>query len=583
MRKLSKLQVQLLIALVAALLFIPGLGAVHLFDWDEINFAEIAREMLATHNWLQPQIGYVPFYEKPPLFMWMQAASMSAFGVNEFAARFPDAVCGIITLLLLFRIGERMRGRLFGLLWVLAYVGSILPHLYFRSGIIDPWFNLFIFLGFLAFIRMSDTPASTEVSAPRKNIAAVLAGIWLGLAVLTKGPVGILIPAFGALVYWALNRFKLYVSIPRVLLMFAVLLIFPGLWFGADLLHNGPTFITAFFWRQMAMLSSEDAGHGGFFGYHFVVLLIGCFPASIFALQEMLNPACSPLSVLDCARTDKRERAASRQKPDPGSKPGAGGQLTTDNYRKWMLILFWVVLILFSLVQTKIVHYSSLCYFPLTFLAALQLERLWNGGKASQWSRLLMGGIGTLFALVTLLLPYFGMHPELISPLLKNDAFAQGNLMANVHWTGWEALAGVWMVVILYLGHRFFSNAQYRSGIVSVFGGTALFVTITLYYFINNIEGYSQRAAVEFFQQRQGEKCYVITKDYKSYAQLFYSRVPPITDPRAHDEEWLLHGDVDRPVYVVCKVTDVEEVAAISGLKEIGRKNGFVFWKREAR
>ncbi|HQV40352.1 MAG: glycosyltransferase family 39 protein [Flavobacteriales bacterium] len=567
MRSLSKLQVQLLIALVAALLFIPGLGAVHLFDWDEINFAEIAREMLATHNWLQPQIGYVPFYEKPPLFMWMQAVSMSAFGVNEFAARFPDAICGIVTLLVLFRIGDRMRGRLFGLLWVLAYVGSILPHLYFRSGIIDPWFNLFIFLGFLAFIRMSDTPASADVSNREKNIASVLAGVWLGLAVLTKGPVGILIPALCALVYWVMNRFKLYVSIPRVLLMFAMLLIVPGLWFGADLLHNGPTFITAFFWRQVAMLSSEDAGHGGFFGYHFVILLIGCFPASVFALQEMLKSA-------------KRSENG-RQAPDNRQLPMNIG--TTDNYRKWMLILFWVVLILFTIVKTKIVHYSSLCYFPLTFLAALQLERLWNGGKATQWSRLLMGAIGTLFAVVTLVLPYLGMHPELIAPLLKNDAFAQGNLMANVHWTGWEALAGVWMVVILYLGHRFFSKAQYRSGIVTVFGGTALFVTITLYYFINRIEGYSQRAAVEFFQQRQGEKCYVLTKNYKSYAQWFYSDMPPITDPRAYDEEWLLHGAVDRPVYVVCKVTSAEEVAAIPGLKEIGRKNGFVFWKREVQ
>ncbi len=604
MRSLSKLQVQLLIALVAALLFIPGLGAVHLFDWDEINFAEIAREMLATHNWLQPQIGYEPFYEKPPLFMWMQAASMTAFGANEFASRFPDAICGIITLLVLFRIGERMRGRLFGLLWVLAYVGSILPHLYFRSGIIDPWFNLFIFLGFLAFIRMSDTQASADVPPRQKNIAAVLAGIGLGLAVLTKGPVGILIPALGALVYWVMNRFKLYVSIPRVLLMFVVLLIVPGIWFGADLLHNGPTFITAFFWRQMAMLSSEDAGHGGFFGYHFVILLIGCFPASVFALQEMIrrNPrnteAASQAALHKQVHTEQAKRVTpSPREKGPGVKGGGAGpdnrqlttnnsspdnrQLTTDNYRKWMMILFWVVLILFSIVKTKIVHYSSLCYFPLTFLAALQLERLWNGGKATQWSKLLMGGIGTLFAVVTLVLPYLGMHPELIAPLLKNDAFAQGNLMANVHWTGWEALAGVWMVVILYLGHRFFSKALYRSGIISVFGGTALFVTITLYYFINHIEGYSQRAAVEFFQQRQGEKCYVLTQGYKSYAQWFYSEMPPITDPRAHDEEWLLHGDVDRPVYVVCKVTSVEEVAAIQGLKEIGRKNGFVFWMRE--
>jgi len=560
MRRLSTTQVQLLIALVAALLFIPGLGAVHLFDWDEINFAEIAREMLATHHWLQPQIGYVPFYEKPPLFLWMQALSMSAFGVNEFAARFPDAICGIISLIVLFRIGERMRGRLFGMLWVLAYIGSILPHLYFRSGIIDPWFNLFIFLGLLAFIRMGDTPASIGISARQKNIAAVLAGVWLGLAVLTKGPVGILIPALCALVYWVMNLFKRYVSIPRVLLMLVVLLIVPGLWFGADLLRNGPTFITAFFWRQVAMLTTDDAGHSGFLGYHFVVLLIGCFPASVFAVQEILKSST---------------RSEKGRQPD-------NEQLITDNYRRWMLILFWVVLILFTIVQTKIVHYSSLCYFPLTFLAALQLERLWNCGKATLWSRMLMGAIGSLFALITLVLPYLGKHPEKLLKAVRNDAFSQGNIMATVHWTGWEALAGVWMVVILYLGHRFFSKAQYRSGIVTVFGGTALFVTITLYYYINHIEGYSQRAAVEFFQQRQGEKCYVLTQGYKSYAQWFYTCMPPITDPRAHDENWLLHGDVDRPVYVVCKVTSAEEVAAIPGLKEIGRKNGFVFWKREA-
>src|SRR5690606_37915256 len=86
---------------------------------------------------------------------------------------------------------------------------------------------------------------------------------------------------------------RLYVSVPRVGLMLAVLLVVPGLWFGADLLRNGPDFLTAFFWRQVAMLSTEDAGHGGFLGYHFVVLLIGCFPASVFALQEMFRGTSS--------------------------------------------------------------------------------------------------------------------------------------------------------------------------------------------------------------------------------------------------------------------------------------------------
>ncbi len=569
MKALSNRSISWLIALMALVLFVPGLGAVHLFDWDEINFAEIAREMLATHNWLQPQIGYVPFYEKPPLFMWMQALSMSVLGVGEFAARLPNALCGAATLVVLFRTGLQLRNRTFGLLWVLAYLSSVLPNLYFRSGIIDPWFNLFIFLGFLAFIRSTDTPAAVGRSPQAKTRSAAWAGLWLGLAVLTKGPVGVLIPGLCAVAYWVWNRFRFYFSVPRVLLMLGVLLLVPGLWFGADLLRNGPVFITAFFWRQVAMLSTEDAGHGGFFGYHFVVLLIGCFPASVFALQEMLKPLTPGPS--------PKERGASAGGGEPDNQ-----QLTTGNYRRWLLILFWVVLILFTIVKTKIVHYSSLCYFPLTFLAALQLERLWNGGKATLWSRLLMGGIGTLFAAVTLVLPIIGMHPEWIVPLLKNDAFAQGNLEAQVQWTGWEALAGAWMCVVLFLGHRFFAKREYRSGIVAVFGGTALFVSITLYYFINNIEGYSQRAAVEFFEQRQRERCYVMTKNYKSYAEWFYTRMPPITDSRVQSENWLITGNVDRPVYVVCKVTSAKEVAAIPGLHELYRKNGFVFFRRPA-
>jgi 4-amino-4-deoxy-L-arabinose transferase-like glycosyltransferase len=132
---------------IAALLFVPFLGKVHLFDWDEINFAESAREMIVTGDYLTVQINFQPFWEKPPLFIWMQVLSMKVFGINEFAARFPNAVCGIITLLVLFNIGKRIRDNLFGLLWVMAFAGSILPFFYFKSGIIDPWFNLFIFLG----------------------------------------------------------------------------------------------------------------------------------------------------------------------------------------------------------------------------------------------------------------------------------------------------------------------------------------------------------------------------------------------------------------------------------------------------
>ena len=139
--------VYLVILLAGSLLLFPFLGSVALFDWDEINFAEIAREMIVSRDYLNVQIDFAPFWEKPPLFIWMQALSMKVFGVNEFAARFPNALGGILTLIMLYEMGRRIHDARLGALWALVYSGSILPFFYFKSGIIDPWFNLFIFAG----------------------------------------------------------------------------------------------------------------------------------------------------------------------------------------------------------------------------------------------------------------------------------------------------------------------------------------------------------------------------------------------------------------------------------------------------
>jgi 4-amino-4-deoxy-L-arabinose transferase-like glycosyltransferase len=548
----SRARIQLLIVTIAALLFVPGLGAVHLFDWDEINFAEIAREMIVTGDWLRPQIAYLPFHEKPPLFMWLQALCMTMFGVGEFAARLPNALCGMLTLWLLFRMGDQLRGRVFGTLWALAYAGSILPHLYFRSGIIDPWFNLCIFLGLHAIITLvqRDPKRAPGVLNARNDGHAWLAGLFLGLAVLTKGPVGVLVPGLVMGVYWVLQRCRPYLRWRRLLIIAGAALLTTATWSVVDLLRNGPEFMVAFFWRQVAMLTTEDAGHGGFAGYHFVVLLVGCFPASVFALQEMLRPT--------------REDDARRQ-----------------DHRRWMTILFWTVLILFSLVKTKIVHYSSLCYFPLTYLAAIRLERIWKHREAFGWSRFLLGGLGTLFAVVLIAVPFVGMNTTMIAPLFAQDPFAQANLEAEVRWTGLEALAGVFLMGVLVAAHMLHGRGRVRASVLTVFGGGALFMTIALYFLIGRVEGYSQRAAIAFFEERQGERCAVITDHYKSYAHLFYTRMEPPDDPRVHDREWLLHGEVDRPVYVVCKITAAEETAAIPTLRELYRKNGFVFFRRD--
>jgi len=83
------------------------LGSVHLFDWDEINFAESAREMLLSDNFTRVQIGFQAFWEKPPLFFWLQSAAMQVVGINEWGARLPNALFGIITLLSLYFVCQQ--------------------------------------------------------------------------------------------------------------------------------------------------------------------------------------------------------------------------------------------------------------------------------------------------------------------------------------------------------------------------------------------------------------------------------------------------------------------------------------------
>jgi len=63
--------------LIGAIVYIPFLGSSQLFDWDEINFAESAREMMVSGDYLTVQINFQPFWEKPPIFMWLQVLSFS--------------------------------------------------------------------------------------------------------------------------------------------------------------------------------------------------------------------------------------------------------------------------------------------------------------------------------------------------------------------------------------------------------------------------------------------------------------------------------------------------------------------------
>lgn len=561
-----------IITLVSALLFIPFLGKVHLFDWDEINFAECAREMIVTGDYSRVQLNFQPFWEKPPLFIWLQAISMNIFGVNEFAARLPDAICGIVTLNLIYHIGRKIYDHRFALLWVLSYTGSFLPFLYFKSGIIDPWFNLFIFCSVYNLILWFNDNVEGKT-----NRHAIYAGLFAGLAILTKGPAALLIIGITMLVAWLRLKIKLFGNFKNLLLFIGVLLLTGFSWFLYEILTGHADVVREFIVYQVRLFNTEDSDHGGFFFYHFVVLLVGCFPASIFFI------------------------------------PAHGASLSDTPFqvytKKWMLFLFWVVLILFSIVKTKIVHYSSMCYLPMTFLAAHSLyQMLYQGKKLSKILFLIGVFLTVVMGIAFTALPLVEkFKSEIISSKLIKDDFAMASLETRVEWRGYEFVVGI----LFLLATLFFLTRIYKRGTQRAFFGLAITAVMTTWLLTvlitPRIEEYSQGPAIEFYENLRGKDCYVETIGFKSYAYMFYTNRQPSHNSPAMLEyirknearmtqeghaaafsfnlmslNWMLNEKIDKPAYFAIKVNEVDEtLKGEPNLREIYRKGGFAFLKRE--
>jgi 4-amino-4-deoxy-L-arabinose transferase-like glycosyltransferase len=529
------------IFVISAFLFIPFLGQVHLFDWDEINFAESAREMIVSHDYLTVKINFIPFWEKPPLFIWMQVVSMKIFGINEFAARFPDALCGIVTLLTLFRIGTRIADKKFAITWVVLYGGSILPLIYFKSGIIDPWFNLFIFLGIYQchLFVISD-----------KNRTLKLAGsaLFIGLAILTKGPVALLVFLLSAGIYLIIHKFKVRIRLTDFLVYLSVLSFVGGFWFILQILKGNMGIIADFIEYQIRLFRTHGAGHQGFLFYHFVVLLFGVFPASLLALPALF-----------------------------GSKQGTGNK---KEFLTWMLILFWVVLILFTVVKTKIVHYSSLCYFPLTFIAAWWVYHSDSASLPVQkFVRMLIVITGILIALIMAILTFVDSYKDILAEKI-HDPFAVACLNANAGWRGYEFIISLLLIAGVVLFAIFWFK-QRQKAVFLLTGFVAVFIFLSMYLITPRVEIYSQRAAVEFFSSVSHEDAYMLTLGYKSYAQLFYGKSGDHQNINSKDENWLLKGTIDKPVYISAKsYKKAHYQEDYPDLLLLYEKNGFAFFKR---
>jgi 4-amino-4-deoxy-L-arabinose transferase-like glycosyltransferase len=363
---------------LAGLLLFAGLGTPALTDRDEGANAEAAREMWERGAWISPTLNYAPRFAKPAFVYWLTAAAYATLGVGETAARLPSALATGLLVALQYAAAR----------WALG------PGPAFRAALI-----LLLGLEVVALGRMALTDATLVLWTTAAGYAFLRAhlgepprGRWyaagylaLGLGLLTKGPVGVLVPLAAVAAYLAVagGAGRAWRE-ARPLLGLALVLLVGGPWYAAMLWQHGGEYLARAEGETLGRVFRTVTGPGGTALFYLPVVLLGFFPWSALLPGGLWTTLRRP-----------RVRAA-----------GGRAEATAVFAAVWVV----TVVALFSLAQSRLPHYVA----PLFPMAALLLAATWPD-RVPPLARGLLAGLGVLVggALVVA-----GLAGDRLTPLL---------------------------------------------------------------------------------------------------------------------------------------------------------------------
>ena len=239
---------------ICLLTFFAGLGAPAIADSDEAFYAESAREMVELGDWLTPHFNYIYRFEKPILYYWLVAIAYTVAGVSEAAARFPSALAGLGLTLLTFGAARRYfdspTAFLAGLITATSFGYVALA----RQALPDLTLAFFITLATWASLVAWIAPTDTDAGGPDpavRTIWVIVAALGAAGAFLTKGPIGLALPALvvGPLLLWNgwVRRAPLQVRLPDLALGAGVFVVIAAPWYLAMTFEHGLAYLDRFF------------------------------------------------------------------------------------------------------------------------------------------------------------------------------------------------------------------------------------------------------------------------------------------------------------------------------------------------
>jgi 4-amino-4-deoxy-L-arabinose transferase-like glycosyltransferase len=252
---------------------------------DEGRYAEIPREMLASGDWLTPRLNNIKYFEKPPLQYWVTAAIYRVFGFDEWTARLWPSVTGLLGILLTGFAGWRLFGKETGVAASLILLSSVYYVIFANVLTLDMGFTFFLSLVLVGYLM-----AQRDALQPRVRTAWMLAA-WaaMGLAVLSKGLAGAVLPALALITYTAMQRdrsgwrnLRMAVGVPLMLLIAAP-------WFVSVSMAN-PEFFQFFFIHEHLQRFTGTMHHrSGPWWYFIPVLVVALFPWLVLLAEAALR------------------------------------------------------------------------------------------------------------------------------------------------------------------------------------------------------------------------------------------------------------------------------------------------------
>jgi 4-amino-4-deoxy-L-arabinose transferase-like glycosyltransferase len=402
----------LLLLLVCFAAFWWRLGAIGLIDPDEPFYAQSAREMVQTHDWLTPRIYGAPQFEKPIFYYWLVAASFKALGETEFSGRLPTALSATILVLLTWLWGRRTFNPQAGFLAAVILATGLEFSVMSRLMLTDVPLAVFLAASLFSYWQAATGPA-------RRQSWLFAHFVFTALAVLTKGPIGSLIPLLAILTFSAITRTPLLLRGKGFLAGLAayVLLVVP--WYALMFARFGWQFWEEFFIRDnwLRLIRAEHPANNHFYYYAGLLILgsIPWLPAVVLTLRRLWGDA----------RQDRR----------------------------LMFLCSWLLssLVFLTIAQSKLPSYCFFLFVPLALLVGVTLESICRVGFRTRGECRLVVGAAVFQCVAALAAPLVKVaQPFEVSALLTAACLAAAALFLwRRKWQSWVLASALSSLVLI--------------------------------------------------------------------------------------------------------------------------------------